>query len=108
MWPIRTDFGFFNFNIFRETVDSLVEESGCRIENPLSQRLRECGDLAVFVIRSFLSFTVQLGEWQKALEIVEKLRPLLSQRQYLTVRVLLLEERFKELIIQGEVCFNVK
>ncbi|KAL3093403.1 hypothetical protein niasHS_005917 [Heterodera schachtii] len=70
-----------------ETVDSLVEESGCRIENPLSQKLRDF---------------VQMAEWQKALGIVEKLRAQLSQRQYVTVRVLLLEERFKELIERGE------
>uniref|UniRef100_A0A183C4K5 LisH domain-containing protein n=1 Tax=Globodera pallida TaxID=36090 RepID=A0A183C4K5_GLOPA len=70
-----------------ETVDSLVEESGCRIENPLSQKLRDC---------------VEKSEWQKALGIVEKLRGQLTKRQYTTVRVLLLEERFKELIRGGE------
>jgi len=45
---------------------------------------------------------ITAGEWQKALDVVEKLRPTISERQYLTVRVLLLEEKFKHLLSKGE------
>lgn len=48
-------------------------------------------------------FSVQFGEWRKALEVVEKIRPQLSERQYITVKVLLLEELFKELVEQQQV-----
>lgn len=70
-----------------DTVDSLVEESGCRIENNLAHRLREC---------------VSAGAWMKGIDVVEKLRPVVTERQYLVLRVLLLEERFKELLQQNE------
>ncbi|KAI1729793.1 WD repeat-containing protein 26 [Ditylenchus destructor] len=71
-----------------DTVDSLVEESGCRIESTLSVRLKE------YVLN---------GLWNRALEIVEKFRPSITERQYLTVRVLLLEEKFKSLIASDEI-----
>lgn len=71
-----------------ETADSLVEESGCRIESPLSIQLREC---------------ICRGSWAKSLDIIEKFRPSITEQQYLTIRVLLLEEKFKELFKNGEV-----
>jgi len=77
----------------RETVESLVDESGCRIENPLSLQLRD------YVIR---------GLWNKALDIIEKFRPSISEQQYLTVRVLLLEEKFKDLLLRGEILLALR
>lgn len=70
-----------------DTVDSLVEETGCRIENPLSMKLRE---------------SIQNGHWQKALELIEKIRSHLTEKQYFAVRVILLEEKFKEFVARGE------
>nr|CAD2176863.1 unnamed protein product [Meloidogyne enterolobii] len=70
-----------------DTVDSLVEETGCRIENPLSMKLRE---------------SIQNAQWQKALELIEKIRFHLTEKQYFAVRVILLEEKFKELVARGE------
>lgn len=69
-----------------DTVNALLEESGCRIENPL-MKLRD---------------SIQRGHWQKALEIIEKLRSQLAEKQYLAVKVLLLEEKFKEFMQKGE------
>ena len=48
---------------------------------------------------------VKRGIWGKALDIIEKFRPSISEQQYLTVRVLLLEEKFKDLLMRGEVKF---
>lgn len=86
---------FFNqiLKIFSETADSLVEESGCRIESTLCSRLRE------YVIH---------GIWNKALGIIEKLKSSISDKQYLTARVLLLEEKFHILIANEEVKFKKK
>jgi hypothetical protein len=74
-----------------DTVDSLVEETGCRIENPLSMKLRE---------------SIQHAHWQKALDLIEKIRLHLTDKQYFAVRVILLEEKFKELVARGEVFFK--
>jgi hypothetical protein len=50
-----------------------------------------------------LQDSIQRGHWQKALEIIEKLRSQLAEKQYLAVKVLLLEEKFKEFMQKGEV-----
>ncbi|TMS36140.1 hypothetical protein L596_003385 [Steinernema carpocapsae] len=67
----------------RDTVDSLVQETGCQLERSLAARLRDC---------------VNRGLWNKALDIVDKISAIASERQCMMVRVLLLEEKFKELL----------
>lgn len=76
-----------------DTVESLVEESGCRIESAQACRLQE------YVLH---------GAWCKALEILEKFKPSITERQYLTVRVLLLEEEFKSLMANEEVLLALR
>ena len=73
---------------FSDTVEALVEESGCRLENSLAVRLREY---------------VHHGNWNKALDVVEKIRSFIDQTSYITLRVVLLEEKLKELLAYGEV-----
>lgn len=73
---------------FSDTVDAIVEESGCRIENSLASCLQEY---------------ILVGVWSQALDVVEKFKSSLSERQYYTIRVLLLEEKFKVLISNNEV-----
>uniref|UniRef100_A0A1I7ZIS5 LisH domain-containing protein n=1 Tax=Steinernema glaseri TaxID=37863 RepID=A0A1I7ZIS5_9BILA len=67
----------------RDTVDVLVQETGCRLEHPLASRLRDC------IVR---------GLWNKALDTVSKMSEVASERQCTMVRVLLLEEKFRELL----------
>ncbi|KAK0396503.1 hypothetical protein QR680_001743 [Steinernema hermaphroditum] len=67
----------------RDTVDALVQEAGCRLEHPLASRLRDC------IVR---------GLWNKALDTVSKMSEVASEKQCTMVRVLLLEEKFKELL----------
>lgn len=73
---------------FSDTVDSLIEESGCRIENSLAIRLQEY---------------VLCGQWDRALDVIEKFKTSMNERQYLAIRVLLLEEKFKCLLAENEV-----
>lgn len=75
-----------------DTVDALVEESGCRIENSLAIRLRD------YVLN---------GHWNKALDVVEKFKLTLDEQQYVTVRVLLLESKFKDLLDRNEVEYAI-
>jgi WD40 repeat protein len=70
-----------------DTVDSLVEESGCRIEHNLAHQLRE---------------QVSSHSWLKAIETADKLRPVITEKRHTILRLLLLEERFKELICRNE------
>uniref|UniRef100_A0A915DBW7 LisH domain-containing protein n=1 Tax=Ditylenchus dipsaci TaxID=166011 RepID=A0A915DBW7_9BILA len=76
-----------------DTADALVEESGCRIENAQACRLKE---------------HILHGAWNKALEIIDKFKPSISEKQYLTIRVLLLEEKFKALIANDEILLALR
>jgi len=54
-----------------------------------------------------LKESIQNAQWQKALELIEKIRFHLTEKQYFAVRVILLEEKFKELVARGEVNFFI-
>ncbi|CAD5216470.1 unnamed protein product [Bursaphelenchus okinawaensis] len=69
------------------TAEALVEESGCRVENPLAARMR-CQMVE--------------GQWTKALETLDRLRPQLTEWAYLQSRVLIIEERVKDLLASNE------
>ena len=92
--------GFENYS---DTVDSLVEESGCRIENPLAMKLRVCFFIFNRIFYNVIQDSIQKADWLKALEIIDKLQGQLTEKQYISVRVLLLEEKFKELMNQQQV-----
>uniref|UniRef100_A0A915BZK0 LisH domain-containing protein n=1 Tax=Parascaris univalens TaxID=6257 RepID=A0A915BZK0_PARUN len=71
----------------QETVATLFAESGCRLEDSLAVRLREC---------------CLNGEWDLALHIVGKMTPYVSRSSLLSIRVKLLEEKFVELLTKDQ------
>ncbi|KHN85061.1 WD repeat-containing protein 26 -like protein [Toxocara canis] len=71
----------------QETVATLFAESGCRLEDSLAVRLRECA---------------LNGEWDLALHIVSKMTPYVSRASLVHIRVKLLEEKFVELLTKDQ------
>ncbi|KAI6240872.1 LisH domain-containing protein [Aphelenchoides fujianensis] len=65
----------------KNTAEQLVEETGCRIENPLAVRLRN---------------HIRQRSWARAIEVLDRMRDVLGPENYNRTRVLLVEERIKE------------
>lgn len=76
------------FFFFRDTVSTLFNESGCRLENALAVKLRE------YIIS---------GEWDHALHIVDKLTSYSSRRNLLYIREKLFEEKFVDYLMKDKV-----
>ncbi|CAJ0571108.1 unnamed protein product, partial [Mesorhabditis spiculigera] len=70
-----------------ESVESLVEESGCKVENARAVRLREA---------------IMRGHWNEALSVLEKSYQFLSPHELETAKLIILEEKFFELLSKGE------
>jgi hypothetical protein len=66
----------------------LIEESGCRIENPLAIHLRNL---------------VKQRSWMRAVEVLERMSTTLPPDTYNRTRVLLIEERIKEKFVEKDV-----
>lgn len=73
----------------KQTVNCLMRESGCRLENSSASRFR---DYCLY------------GDWAKAENVLRELKPLLtSQESYLKMRFLILEQKFLELLEENRV-----
>jgi WD40 repeat protein len=70
-----------------DTVETLADESGCRAENPLATRLRE---------------DIRVENWADALEIIDKFKDKIKNKDYLTLRAALVEELMKSYITKGD------
>lgn len=76
------------FFICSNTTEALCDETGCYFESPLAERLRS---------------QIKECSWLRALDTLDRLRPQLSNSQFMETRVLLLEQRVKELLANKKV-----
>ncbi|CAJ0954042.1 unnamed protein product, partial [Mesorhabditis belari] len=76
-----------------ESVESLVEESGCKVENAHAVRLREA------ILR---------GNWNEALNVLDKSYQFLSETDLDSAKLILFEEKFYDLLSRGELPLALK
>jgi hypothetical protein len=74
--------------VFRNTVEHLIDESGCRIEHPQAIHLRNL---------------VKQKSWMPAVEVLDRMQNILTPDVYKRTRVLLIEERIKEKFVENDV-----